>query len=92
MSQYDELPKSYEPQSVEPKWYDFWMDKGYFHAEVDPARETYSITIPPPNITGSLHIGHALCYTIQDALGRWKRMQGFNTLIVPGADHAGIAT
>ena len=92
MNQYDELPKSYEPQSVEPKWYDYWMSKGYFHAEVDSSKESYSITIPPPNITGSLHIGHALCYTIQDALGRWKRMQGFNTLIVPGTDHAGIAT
>ncbi len=89
---YDTLPKTYDPQAVEPKWYSYWMDKGYFHAEVDPSRKMYSITIPPPNITGSLHIGHALCYTIQDVLGRWKRMQGFNTLILPGTDHAGIAT
>ncbi len=92
MDQYDTLPKVYDPQAVEPKWYDYWMSKGYFHAEVDPSKPTYSITIPPPNITGSLHIGHALCYTIQDVLGRWKRMQGFNTLILPGTDHAGIAT
>lgn len=92
MNQYNELPKSYEPQSVEPKWYQFWLDKGYFHAEEDSSKEPYSITIPPPNITGSLHIGHALCYTIQDVLGRWKRMQGYNTVIIPGTDHAGIAT
>ena len=92
MSTYDSLPKTYDPKSVEPKWYGYWTEKGYFRAEVDPSREMYSITIPPPNITGSLHIGHALCYTIQDVLGRWKRMQGFNTLILPGTDHAGIAT
>ncbi|MHB0913345.1 MAG: valine--tRNA ligase [Armatimonadota bacterium] len=92
MSEHDNLPKAYEPQSVEPRWYEYWMKKGYFHAEPDPDRESYCITIPPPNITGSLHIGHALCYTIQDVLGRWKRMQGLNTLILPGTDHAGIAT
>ena len=92
MNQYDKLRKVYDPQAVEPKWYEYWTKKGYFHAEVDPSREMYCITIPPPNITGALHIGHALCYTIQDVLGRWKRMQGFNTLILPGTDHAGIAT
>jgi len=92
MHQYDALPKTYDPQAVEPKWYEYWTEKGYFRAEVDPSREMYCITIPPPNITGALHIGHALCYTIQDVLGRWKRMQGFNTLILPGTDHAGIAT
>ncbi len=92
MSTYDSLPKTYDPQAVEPKWYAYWSEKGYFHAEVDPSKETYSITIPPPNITGSLHIGHALCYSIQDVLGRWKRMLGYNTLILPGTDHAGIAT
>ncbi len=92
MSEYNELPKVYDPKDVESKWYKHWMDEGYFHAEVDPSKESYCITIPPPNVTGSLHIGHALCYTIQDVLGRWKRMQGFNTLIVPGTDHAGIAT
>lgn len=92
MNDYEKLPKVYDPKVVEPKLYQFWQDKGYFHAEVDPSRKPYCITIPPPNVTGSLHIGHALCYTIQDALGRWKRMQGYNTLIVPGTDHAGIAT
>jgi valyl-tRNA synthetase len=92
MIAYDKLPKVYEPGDVESKWYKYWMEKGYFHAEADPSRECYSITIPPPNVTGSLHIGHALCYTIQDVLGRWKRMQGYNTLIIPGTDHAGIAT
>jgi len=92
MADYESLPKTYDPKAVEPKWYEYWTSKGYFHAEVDPSREMYCITIPPPNITGALHIGHALCYTIQDVLGRWKRMQGFNTLILPGTDHAGIAT
>jgi valyl-tRNA synthetase len=92
MNQEELLPKVYDPKDVEPKWYAFWMEKGYFHAEVDPSRERYCITIPPPNITGSLHIGHALCYTIHDVLARWKRMQGFDTMIVPGTDHAGIAT
>jgi len=93
MSTYDTLPKVYDPRAVEPKWYEYWTKKGYFHARVGAGLpRPYCITIPPPNITGSLHIGHALCYTIQDVLGRWKRMQGFNTLILPGTDHAGIAT
>ena len=86
------LPTVYDPTSVESKWYKFWLDKDYFHAEVNDPRPKYSITIPPPNVTGSLHIGHALCYTIQDVLTRWKRMQGFKTLCLPGTDHAGIAT
>ena len=85
-----ELPKAYEPHSVEEKWYPVWQSKGYFKPSGEG--ETYCITIPPPNVTGSLHIGHALCYTIQDVLIRWKRMQGFKTLCVPGTDHAGIAT
>jgi valyl-tRNA synthetase len=85
-----EIPKAYEPHSVEEKWYSFWESRGYFK----PLGEgpTYCITIPPPNVTGSLHIGHGLCYTIQDVLVRWKRMQGYRTLCVPGTDHAGIAT
>ncbi len=87
-----ELPKAYEPTLVEEKWYQHWMDHGYFHAEVDRSRKPYCITIPPPNITGSLHMGHALCYSLQDILTRWRRMQGYNTLCLPGADHAGIAT
>ncbi|MCL5102508.1 MAG: valine--tRNA ligase [Armatimonadetes bacterium] len=86
------LSTVYDPTDVESKWYKFWLDKDYFHAEVNPSRPKYCITIPPPNVTGSLHIGHALCYTIQDVLIRWKRMQGFNALCLPGTDHAGIAT
>ena len=86
------LSTAYDPANTERKWYDFWLERDYFHAEVDPDREKYCITIPPPNVTGSLHIGHALCYSIQDVLTRWKRMQGYNTLCLPGTDHAGIAT
>ncbi len=85
-----ELSKAYEPHSVEGKWYSIWNSRGYFKPRGDGP--TYCITIPPPNVTGSLHIGHALCYSIQDVLIRWKRMQGFDTLCVPGTDHAGIAT
>lgn len=88
-----ELPKAYEPHSAEQKWYDIWNSRGYFKpllSHVD--RPIYCITIPPPNVTGALHIGHALTYSIQDVLIRWKRMQGYNTLCVPGTDHAGIAT
>jgi valyl-tRNA synthetase len=85
-----ELPKAYEPHSVEQKWYPKWQSEGYFKPRGDGPK--YCITIPPPNVTGSLHIGHALCYSIQDVLIRWKRMQGYNALCVPGTDHAGIAT
>ncbi|NLB96216.1 MAG: valine--tRNA ligase [Armatimonadetes bacterium] len=88
----EELPKAYEPGQVEGKWYQYWTERGYFHAEVDRSRPPFCITIPPPNITGSLHMGHALCYTLQDILTRWRRMQGYNTLCLPGTDHAGIAT
>ena len=88
-----ELPKSYEPKGVEEKWYSYWLEKGYFHAdEKDDSRPTYSIVIPPPNVTGSLHMGHALNSTLQDILCRWKRMEGYNVLWMPGTDHAGIAT
>ncbi len=89
-----EMPKAYEPTEVEPRWYKFWLDQGVFSASVDPsdARPTYSIAMPPPNVTGSLHMGHALFGTIQDVLIRHKRMQGFNALWQPGMDHAGIAT
>lgn len=86
------LPTVYDPRDVEGKLYKFWLERNYFHAEVDKSKPKYSITIPPPNVTGSLHIGHALCYSIHDVLIRWKRMQGFNTLCLPGTDHAGIAT
>ncbi|MDZ4198116.1 MAG: valine--tRNA ligase, partial [Kiritimatiellia bacterium] len=87
-----ELPKTYDSKAVEARWYAEWMDRGLFHA--DPARggKPYCIVIPPPNITGILHMGHALNNTIQDILTRWKRMQGENAVWVPGIDHAGIAT
>lgn len=84
-----EIPKAYEPHSAEQTWYSFWESRGYFKPAGDGP--TYSITIPPPNVTGSLHIGHALCYTIHDLLIRWKRMQGYKALCVPGTDHAGIS-
>ncbi len=87
-----QLPTVYDPAQVEKKWYEYWLDNNYFHAEVREGKPEYCITIPPPNVTGSLHIGHALCYTIQDVLTRWKRMQGYETLCLPGTDHAGIAT
>ncbi len=87
-----ELEKTYDPAGVETKWYKLWTDAGYFHADPCSAKPRYSITIPPPNVTGSLHLGHALCYTLQDVLTRWKRMQGFEALCLPGTDHAGIAT
>src|SRR5215510_16144020 len=85
-----EIPKAYEPHSVEERLYPTWESAGYFKPRGDGPQ--YTITIPPPNVTGSLHIGHALCYSIQDALIRWRRMQGYKTLCVPGTDHAGIAT
>ncbi|MBI5189673.1 MAG: valine--tRNA ligase [Nitrospirae bacterium] len=87
-----ELEKVYEPKAVEDRWYKEWVEKGYFHA--DPAKDgpAFSIVIPPPNVTGVLHMGHALNNTLQDALCRWKRMRGFNVLWMPGTDHAGIAT
>ncbi len=86
------MEKAYEPQDVEARLYAQWEAGGYFHPEPTPGKPKYSITIPPPNVTGSLHMGHALTYTIQDVLGRWHRMRGFTTLILPGTDHAGIAT
>ena len=87
-----ELAKAYEPQEVEGRIYDFWMKGGYFHAEVDPKKKPYTIVIPPPNITGQLHMGHAWDETLQDTLIRWKRMQGYSALWLPGTDHASIAT
>ncbi len=88
-----ELAKGYEHREVEARWYPFWIERGYFHAdEHDRTRPPFSIVLPPPNVTGSLHLGHALTATLQDVLIRWKRMSGFNTLWLPGTDHAGIAT
>jgi valyl-tRNA synthetase len=87
-----ELPKAYAPKSVEEKWYSWWEKHGYFYAEVEKDRRPYCITIPPPNVTGELHMGHALQHSVHDAIIRFKRMQGCNTLCLPGTDHAGIAT
>ena len=87
-----ELVKTYNPKEVEEKWYKFWEEQGYFRADNRENRPVFSIVIPPPNITGSLHMGHALNTTIQDIIVRWKRMSGYNTLWLPGTDHAGIAT
>ncbi len=87
-----ELDKIYDPGQVEDRTYKFWMDKRYFHAKREAGKPTYTIVIPPPNITGQLHMGHALDNTLQDILIRYKRMQGFDTLWVPGTDHASIAT
>ena len=86
------LAKTYDPQGIEDRIYKNWEDKKYFHAEVDHSRKPFTIVIPPPNITGQLHMGHALDNTMQDILIRWKRMQGYNTLWQPGTDHASIAT
>ncbi len=84
--------KTYTPHEIERKWYQFWEKNNYFHAEAASEKPPYAIVIPPPNITGSLHIGHALDNTLQDCLIRWRRMQGYNTLWMPGTDHAGIMT
>ena len=87
-----ELAKVYDPGSVEDRTYAFWQEGNFFHAEVDPENEPYTIDIPPPNITGQLHMGHALDQTLQDVLIRWRRMQGRSALWLPGTDHASIAT
>ena len=87
-----ELEKTYNPSDIEDKLYKKWMDKKYFHAEVDRSKKPFTIVMPPPNITGQLHMGHALDNTLQDILIRYKRMQGYNALWVPGTDHASIAT
>ena len=87
-----ELPKVYDPRVVEKKIYDFWMEGAYFEGKVDPEKVPFSIVIPPPNVTGQLHLGHALDQTLQDVIIRHRRMQGYATLWVPGTDHAGIAT
>lgn len=87
-----QLDKSYDPKAVEARWYEVWTQKGYFHASPTHPGQPYSIVIPPPNVTGSLHVGHALNHSIQDILVRWRRMQGRNVLWLPGTDHAGIAT
>ena len=87
-----EMAKAYNPKEVEEKIYDFWQEGNYFHAEVDKDKKPYTIVMPPPNITGQLHMGHALDNTLQDILIRWRRMQGYSALWLPGTDHASIAT
>ncbi len=86
------IPTVYDPHAVEAKWYKTWEENGYFHAEVDLEKAPFCIVIPPPNVTGQLHLGHAMDTTMQDILIRWKRMQGYNATWIPGMDHAGIAT
>ena len=87
-----ELPKQYDPQEAQTRFYDFWVEKGYFHADPTSDKPAYCIVIPPPNVTGALHLGHALNNTLQDILIRWRRMNGDEVLWMPGTDHAGIAT
>ncbi|MEW6586412.1 MAG: valine--tRNA ligase, partial [Nitrospirota bacterium] len=86
------LDKGFNPHGIEENWYAFWVDKGFFTPDPESAGEPYSLVIPPPNVTGSLHMGHALNSVLQDILARWKRMSGFKVLWLPGMDHAGIAT
>ncbi len=87
-----ELPKVYEPQAVEGSIYQRWMESGAFHARPDERSESYVIMMPLPNVTGALHMGHAMDNVMQDLLVRWHRMRGENSLWMPGIDHAGIAT
>ena len=86
------LPKAYEFAEVESHWYKYWEEQGFFHADEKSPKPPFSIVIPPPNVTGQLHMGHALNNTLQDILCRYKRLKGFEVLWVPGTDHAGIAT
>ena len=87
-----ELSKQFNPAEAQKRWYTHWESEGYFHSQKNPDRDAFSVVIPPPNVTGALHMGHALNGTLQDILVRFKRMQGFETLWIPGTDHAGIAT
>src|SRR5947209_12096110 len=87
-----ELPKQFDPAQAQAKWLQFWEEHGFNHSRPDPTREPFCIIIPPPNVTGALHMGHALNNTPQDVLTRWRRMQGYNALYMPGTDHAAIAT
>ena len=92
MGTVNNLPTVYDPAQVERKWYEYWKSLGCFTPQPDEKQKMFSIVMPPPNVTGALHLGHALDNTIQDILTRWHRMQGYNTLWLPGTDHAGIAT
>ena len=86
------LPSAYNPQDVEERIYNFWLENKCFEGQANSDKKSYTIVLPPPNVTGSLHIGHALTITLEDILVRWKRMDGYNALWLPGVDHAGIAT
>src|SRR5262245_25829967 len=86
------LPKHYDPKAAQAKWLEYWDKEKFWHSAPDAKREQYTIVIPPPNVTGALHMGHALNNTLQDVLIRWRRMQGYNAEWMPGTDHAGIAT
>jgi valyl-tRNA synthetase len=87
-----EIPKAYEPGKIEKKWHNFWLKQGYFSPKIDPKKKPFVIIMPPPNVTGELHLGHALTATLEDIMVRWHRMRGEPTLWLPGTDHAGIAT
>ena len=86
-----ELAKAYDPEPVEDKWLSHWEEKRVFTPKTPSSEKKFSMVLPPPNVTGSLHMGHALCFTLPDIIVRWKRMQGYNTLWLPGTDHASIA-
>ena len=91
------LKQDYNPSKIESKWYDIWLEKKYFHADSqkiikDPSAKKFVMMLPPPNVTGSLHLGHALLLSIEDTVARWRRMSGYETLYLPGMDHAGIST
>ena len=88
----ENLPKNYDPKEFEDRLYQFWNERGYFTPKVDKTKKPYTIMMPPQNVTGSLHMGHALNNTIQDILIRWKRMEGYEALWLPGTDHASIST
>lgn len=88
----DKLPASWDPKAVEASLYEEWVSRGYFTADADSDKQAFSIVLPPPNVTGKLHMGHALDHVLMDSLARRKRMQGFEVLWLPGMDHAGIAT
>ena len=92
MSTLPEMPKAYDPKTVEQRLYEWWEARGYFKPRIDPSRKPFVISIPPPNVTGELHHGHAMFLTFEDLMIRWHRMLGDPTLWVPGSDHAGIAT
>ena len=88
----ESLDKSYDPSRLEKRWYDHWIEKKYFHADEQAPKAPWSMVIPPPNVTGSLHMGHALGSTVEDIFTRWRRMSAYNAMWLPGTDHAGIAT